>query len=68
MDRECIGCPEDCSKVLVSSPNQPRQAIEVKVRDAEPEQPIKVAAYYESNGMKSEVKCDVNGDTIICGW
>ena len=67
-----IGCPVDCSRVLVAKDEHPRQAVQAVVNDVKKPDPdaLIVKAYMEDEegGMKSEVKCEVIKDTINCQW
>lgn len=47
-----------------------QEAIQVTVRDVpEPnDEDVRVEAYVEADGMRSDVRCETKGNTIICGW
>jgi hypothetical protein len=70
MSSECIGCLEDCSKVLVA----PARVITTIVEQPKVQKPdeTQVYAYVEADDVKSPVRCKVetegNTDTITCGW
>ena len=70
MSSECIGCPEDCSKVLVA----PARVVTIKEPEIVKPSPeaVKVTAVVEGDEMTSAVKCTVETendvDTITCGW
>ena len=64
-------CPEDCSKVLLSSPPEPvQEAIQVTVRDVPTpnDEDVRVEAYVDAWGMQSDVRCETKGNLITCSW
>ena len=70
MSSECIGCLEDCSKVLVATSRVTTTVVE-QPKVQKPDE-LQVSAYVEAEDFKSPVRCKVetegNTDTITCGW